>query len=150
MKICKECGIKKPLAEYYVHKAMADGHLNKCKLCVRSRVAKYAEDHSDYYKSYEQKRAMLPQRVEARKRYAKTEQGKQAIQRAQKKYKQNYPMRDFARNAVNNALRDGKIQKLPCFICGEIAEAHHPDYSRPLDVMWLCNSHHREVHALKF
>jgi len=148
MKTCKECQIKKPMTEYYAHKEMADGHLNKCKSCVRSRVAINTEKNADYYKQYDKKRAMLPHRVEARKAYAKTEAGKLAIKKAHKNYVENYPLRKAATIIVNNAVRDGKLKKQPCFICGKSAQAHHPDYSRPLDVIWLCVKHHNEAHAL--
>lgn len=45
---------------------------------------------------------------------------------------------------VNNAIRDGKIARQPCEVCGRKAQAHHEDYSKPLDVRWLCFQHHRE------
>ncbi|QMV32651.1 hypothetical protein F1_00023 [Ralstonia phage Heva] len=32
--------------------------------------------------------------------------------------------------------------------CSEAPEAHHPDYSRPLDVVWLCDHHHKETHKM--
>jgi len=47
-----------------------------------------------------------------------------------------------------SALRDGKIIALPCFVCGLKAEAHHPNYDAPLDVIWLCPPHHKQTHAL--
>ena len=148
MKTCRECGIKKPMTEYYAHKQMADGHLNKCKSCVRSRVANYSENNAEYCKQYDKKRNKLLHRVEARKAYAKTEAGKLATKKAHKNYIETYPFRRAAHIAVGNALKDGKLKKEPCFICGEKAEAHHPDYSRPLDVVWLCSLHHKQAHAV--
>lgn len=51
-----------------------------------------------------------------------------------------------ARTAVSNALRDGRLIKQPCEHCGatEKVQAHHNDYSKPLDVEWLCFKCHRE------
>lgn len=48
-------------------------------------------------------------------------------------------------------LRDniyrGKIQRMPCEVCGETkSHAHHDDYSKPLQVKWLCPKHHKELH----
>jgi hypothetical protein len=63
-------------------------------------------------------------------------------------YRAAHPQRKAAVQALNVSVRTGKIAPLPCLVCGEKAEAHHPDYSRPLDVVWLCPSHHREAHAL--
>lgn len=53
----------------------------------------------------------------------------------------------MARIRVKTALERGNLVRLPCEVCGvEPAEAHHPDYNRPLDVMWLCERHHAEWH----
>jgi hypothetical protein len=39
------------------------------------------------------------------------------------------------------------VSKQPCRECGAInVEAHHADYSKPLDVIWLCHKHHVEFH----
>ena len=53
-----------------------------------------------------------------------------------------------ARCYLNVALKRGKVARLPCAVCGEAkVQAHHKDYSKPLDVQWLCGFHHRELHS---
>jgi hypothetical protein len=56
--------------------------------------------------------------------------------------------RKKARSILNHYLRDKKIPRPPCEICGEpMAEAHHEDYNKPLDVKWFCFKHHRQTHG---
>ena len=48
------------------------------------------------------------------------------------------------------AVQDGIIKKLPCKICkNKKVEAHHEDYTKPLEVVWLCRKHHCEIHRKK-
>lgn len=68
------------------------------------------------------------------------------------RYKQiqraRYPERVAAREAVRLALKRGVLAKKPCEVCGENPSfAHHSDYSKPLDVQWLCRPHHVEHHV---
>jgi len=61
-----------------------------------------------------------------------------------------YRRRKLARIAVQVALKRGKLQRAEtCERCGAevFCEAHHVDYSRPLDVAWLCTPCHLGVHA---
>lgn len=53
-----------------------------------------------------------------------------------------------ARNAVERAVAAGTLVPEPCEQCGETekTEAHHPDYTRPLDIVWLCRTCHRQLH----
>ena len=52
-----------------------------------------------------------------------------------------------ARWTVQNAIVAGKLERLPCEVCGvEPAEGHHDDYDLPLEVRWLCKLHHDEHH----
>lgn len=53
-----------------------------------------------------------------------------------------------ARGILNHYLRDNRVQRPKCEICNEIAEAHHDDYDKPLDVKWLCRKHHRQYHKI--
>ena len=45
-----------------------------------------------------------------------------------------------------------KLQQLyptpePCVMCGKMGEhRHHPDYHKPFDIVWLCESCHHKLH----
>lgn len=50
-------------------------------------------------------------------------------------------------NKVAKAIKGGVLTRLPCEVCAAgKADAHHDDYSKPLDVRWLCRSHHQQHH----
>lgn len=51
-----------------------------------------------------------------------------------------------AHGIVARAIQRGELHRQSCTICGAAAEAHHPDYSEPLRVEWLCRFHHRRHH----
>lgn len=51
-------------------------------------------------------------------------------------------------SATGKAIRAGKLIRLSCEVCGAAeAQAHHDDYSKPLDIRWLCRSHHKLHHS---
>jgi hypothetical protein len=60
-----------------------------------------------------------------------------------------YRMRKQARNAVTGRIARGTMTPEPCSLCGSSwgVCAHHNDYTRPLDVTWLCSEHHDMVHG---
>ncbi len=64
----------------------------------------------------------------------------------QNNWKLKNPIAYKAHRAVRTALANGFIVKTVCIVCGNKSEAHHADYSRPLDVVWLCRKHHKESH----
>lgn len=51
-----------------------------------------------------------------------------------------HPEKAKARRMVHDAVKRGRLVRMPCEHCGRAdrVQAHHPDYSKPLDVMWLC------------
>ena len=58
--------------------------------------------------------------------------------------------REAVRKKLGRAIRSGKITRGPCSVCGDSStEAHHEDYDKPFEVMWLCMEHHQEFHKGK-
>lgn len=66
-----------------------------------------------------------------------------------KRYQDKYPYKIRAHKILAQAVRTGRVIKKPCEDCGSfVAVAHHDYYGKPLDVMWLCELHHKARHAL--
>lgn len=64
-----------------------------------------------------------------------------------KKRRKEHPIKRKAIGLVAAAIRDGRLFRQCCGVCGEMkTDAHHPDYSKPLDVQWLCSHHHHQWH----
>ncbi len=139
MKQCFKCARQLPLSEFYKHPKMADGHLGKCKDCAKTDVRENHRARFEYYQEYEAVRAKTPKRKLLNKRITDEDRA-------------NWPERYKARYTLTNAIRDGRIEK-PC-TCSRCREefplrrihAHHTDYSKPLDVLWLCVRCHKLEH----
>ena len=152
-KRCFRCGIVKELEEFHRHPQMADGHLGKCKVCARQDAKKYGAARyanpqlREHDKEWQRQYSKTPEGREAKAKYRQTPQHKRyqaAYQKARRHGKDNTQY--LARAVVGNAIREGRLTRQPCEVCGSKAEAHHSDYSRPLDVRWLCRAHPRAEH----
>lgn len=87
-------------------------------------------------------------RLEQQKVYQQSFAGRAAKERAQKKYKSSNPLKRKAHSAVHNAVRAGRLVKEPCLFCDDPnSQAHHHDYTKPLEVTWLCDHHHKVAHG---
>lgn len=151
MKTCKDCGVHKPLTDYYAHSAMSDGHLSSCKECVKSRVKLHREKNIERVRKYDRNRPNHKERVQKtleRERQKKKDPEYRAKIAAQKReWQRKNAEKRAAHVLLNNAVRDGRVKKLPCVVCGsELSEGHHEDYTKPLEVVWLCRKHHAEAH----
>lgn len=114
---------------------MRDGHLNKCKTCTKRDTKQHRQDNIDEVRAYDRQRSKEPER---RKKLAQN-----AVQ-----FREKYPEKCEAYKALGNALKRGVIKKEPCVVCGSFfVHAHHDDYTKPLDVVWLCPVHHKQRHA---
>jgi hypothetical protein len=125
-KTCSACGETKPLIEFFKRKRGKDGYNSQCKLCVakmpgqreadRERAAQWRRDN--------------PERHQANTRA----------------YRERNPERHVARNAVYFAVKRGELVRQPCEGCGNPGtDARHDDYSKRLEVWWLCATHYAEA-----
>lgn len=145
MKNCIRCGKRKRLSSFYAHPSMGDGHLNKCKECCKADAA--AARLTPEAMERDRIRNRKPHRVAARKKYAKSERGRERHQAGTVAWQKRNPEKRKAHHAVSNAIRDGKLVKGPCEKCGSTkVQAHHDDYSKPLEVRWLCIKDHNAEH----
>ena len=133
-KSCFKCLAVKPLDEFYIHTRMADGHLNKCKECTKKDVAKHREENLEKIREYDRQRDKRPERIAAKSEISKA-------------WRLEDKRRMAAHNAVARAIKSGKIKRMPCERCNsEKSVAHHEDYDFKLQVMWLCQSCHKQRH----
>lgn len=133
-KTCRTCKGEKPLSDYYVHPQMADGHLNVCKACVKERVRLHRRNN-DSVREYDSWR------------YQTQSSRKEKTSKVAKEWRLKYPEKYKAHYAVSNAIRDKRMERKPCEVCGDLkSHAHHDDYAKPLDVVWLCAKHHQRLH----
>lgn len=58
-----------------------------------------------------------------------------------------YPERVEARVIASREVRAGRLIKQPCEFCKDKKTVkHHDDYSKPLEVRWMCRPCHRLYH----
>jgi hypothetical protein len=133
-KECFKCKTIKPLIEFYKHSMMADGHLNKCKICAKKDVLEHRKQNLERIREYDRARGKLPHRI-------------QLAAEVTKAWRAEDTRRLKAHSAVANAIRSGALTREPCIRCGATkSEGHHEDYDKPLDVMWLCTPCHKQRH----
>lgn len=137
-KQCVKCACVKPLEDFYSRACRSDGKESRCKECIKADV------RANRNRSADATRAADRARARNAGRYAATK----AINL---KWRAAHPDRAAAQSKLQHAVRKGRITPWPvCAIpeCDCKPVAHHPDYSRPLDVVWLCPPHHQQAHAL--
>ena len=121
-KACRTCKIGKPLGAFGKHRLAKDGHRHDCKVCVSDgRAAK-------------------------KKRYRQVNRIAVAL------WAERNPQAARARGRLRRAVRAGDVapadvcQAQGCTVRDGLV-AHHPSYAKPLEVLWLCRSHHRRAHT---
>jgi len=119
-KLCPRCGEVKPLDQYPKDPRRARGINSYCFPCYRAYARHMAKKHG----------------------YNK--------QRAARKVSGLGPSKhEAAAQIVKYAVKLGVLTRGSCVVCGttERIQAHHTDYTKPLDVTWLCRLHHNHAHG---
>lgn len=142
---CRSCAGWKDASAFYA------SNKSRCKDCVKASAAAHRLANLEAVRAYDRLRGGQAHRVAARKEYQRTPAFAQSHDAAAKRWAAKHPERRSAQVALGNAIRDGKVTPWPvCAVpeCSDKPEAHHPDYSAPLAVVWLCTPHHRATHAI--
>lgn len=119
--VCGVCREAKPVGGYYAYSSFlrSDGTPKRvCRMCSRVRRKANRDRQEAETGSHSQRRWLVANRAKA-----------------------------YASVAVCAAVREGRMKRGPCEVCGAgPAEGHHDDYSKRYDVRWLCKLHHKAVH----
>ena len=147
IRTCKICGSSSQTVEFY------SGVTSRCKECHKDMVKRNRDDNNEYYKEYDRKRFKEDPNVRLRhKKYQATELGKIAMKEARKRWLNKKPEARAAHIILGNAVKSGRIDKPSiCSRCGleprkRDLHAHHEDYAKPLEVIWLCAMCHSDTH----
>ena len=152
-KICIRCGKEKDLELFYKHPKMGDGHLNKCIECCKEDARKNGK--TERKRLYDRNRPNKAERVLKNKirmqimKLENPEKYKAQKNKAQQNYRKKHLEKYKAHTLFSEAMKSGKIIKPNfCWLCDKKCEpeAHHYDYSKPYDVIWLCSEFHHKVH----
>lgn len=133
MKKCTVCEKTRPRSEFGKHAKATDGLRSECLPCKRKREKRWREANSGRRRE-QVKRSKL--------------KNPETVKRANRAYRERYPERTKAQGALYYAIKRGRVAKPDC--CEQCnkrcksheLDAHHHDYSKPLDVIWLCRQCH--------
>ena len=136
MKRCPGCKRELPESEFFRNRANADGLAARCKPC---------------HTAYQRKRRSDPKVLEAKRERERRYEAEHREKINERKRNQQHatPEAQRAHWAVKRALRSGRLVRPDtCSECGSEArlQAHHDDYSKQLDVRWLCSRCHGAEH----
>ena len=133
-KRCNKCGIVKPITEFYKCRGMADGYFNQCKACKKIYADEYQAKNIDALRAKARERMRHPDRVKVANELTKLWVAADA-------------RRKKCHSKVKTEIKAGRLRRKPCIRCGnEKSEAHHEDYDKPLDILWLCRVCHKQRH----
>lgn len=136
--VCKECRNKSIREKYQKIKEHVQAKHKASRAANKEHYARQARER--YWKN----RTDLLEKARNRPNYGKVNYKKV------KEWCEQNKEKVLTHRKVKYALANKSlIQPLNCQLCGkpEKLQAHHNDYSKPLEVLWLCNTCHRWIHS---
>jgi len=139
-KTCGKCGTEKPYSEFHTNSRSRDGLQVNCKVCHIAVQRRFRYENADRINARDRaaRRSMSP---------AVRETHREMRKRHLRRFRKECPEKNRAHWAVYDAVRRGRLLKPDkCTQCGDgrfVLHAHHEDYSRKLDVQWLCPKCHK-------
>lgn len=129
---CTHCKIEKELIEFGNHKSRLNGKAHCCLECRREIDRERMSTKAGFAKT---------------KKYQQSERGKELRRLRQKRDYWENKHKYSAKKIIAYMIEIGELKRMPCEVCGaKRTFGHHPDYSKPREVVWLCQKHHSEVH----
>ncbi len=134
-KTCTRCHQDKDAESFRLVPRYKNGIDSRCRMCRQELSREYSKKHrvglavkAKVYRAIEATRLRRNARVRIRRL--------------------DHLAEEKAYAAVRRAVHKGELEKLPCGACGNVkVQAHHDDYSKQLEVRWLCFEHHLAVHG---
>jgi hypothetical protein len=141
---CRVCGGPVSLTPKQIKKAHYE-----CRPCGRERERAYRKQRREAGNPV--KTAPVPiEKVRARAQtYGRLPHVRQRRAERAREYLADpeHAFKNRVRRATRHAIAAGAIKVQPCEVCGETkVDAHHDDYSKPLEVRFLCRYHHTQHH----
>lgn len=151
IKTCTKCGETKSIKEFRPRSQGRNGHEGQCKRCITawSRAYRIANAERVYKLKRERVKELNQKRTEKEKAILREKdrlRRRKYVERVKRWKKANrHKLRAYKK--VENALANGTLMKESCEVCSAArVHAHHDDYDKPLEVRWLCQPHHAEIH----
>ena len=143
MKTCYLCGEEKPKSEFHKNSLNNDKLRYDCKPCVLDVNRRYRE--ADRVKFRDSVRRSLAKKCSADPTFKKRRDHN--IREMSLRWRSNNKDKVRVHKKLARAIKSGLLARLPCVVCGEsLSHGHHEDYNKPLEVIWLCHSHHVQFH----
>jgi hypothetical protein len=144
MKTCGKCEVEKDESEFCKKTAAPSGLQPHCKPCMALAQRKYYARHTEKLNAATREFRARHQEYYSDYQAAYRASGK--MKEALEKWNAKNPRKIGAHRILLKAIKDGDLVREPCHCGNPKSHAHHNDYSKPMEVLFLCAQHHKDHH----